>query len=402
MKRCLLSFFCIFALLGSNAYSQEKYSHWSLGLKGGVNRSEFSGGGVIGDAKYGFSLGAELEWTANPLWGLALDYEYIDYSCFDIDAHTNEFALLGSVNFANLLAKYRACGWQKLNAYGRIGAGLSFFGASTSGTTIVVPMGGALEYNVSKNLAFGIVGERRYHTSSVMGLGKKVQERAIIWSLMANVRIKFGSNHFRDMNMFDYENGIVVSERMKSDRNLSSLEQGIADNEYVNYQLKEQLNKANADLKKMSSELDKTKKDLDEATGKLLSYYKENPKEYYYSSPSEKITSIQAENIEFDFNSTSITSSSYDVLNDIANKMKDNPNLYLEILGHTDAAGGEEVNQKISIERADAVKDYIVRKGIDSKRITTQGMGSSKSIGDNATVEGSQKNRRVEFVFSNK
>ena len=69
----------------------------------------------------------------------------------------------------------------------------------------------------------------------------------------------------------------------------------------------------------------------------------------------------------------------------------------IEISGHTDKTGSEVINAKLSTDRARAVVEYLIQKGIDKSRLTYQGLGSTMPIADNATPEGRAKNRRVEF-----
>lgn len=77
--------------------------------------------------------------------------------------------------------------------------------------------------------------------------------------------------------------------------------------------------------------------------------------------------------------------------------MKLNPEVEIEISGHTDNVGGKDYNLRLSKRRADAIKDLLVFLGIESKRIKTTGYGFSKPIASNKTPEGRAKNRRVEF-----
>ena len=71
----------------------------------------------------------------------------------------------------------------------------------------------------------------------------------------------------------------------------------------------------------------------------------------------------------------------------------------LEIKGHTDNKGGESYNQKLSEDRANSVKTYLISKGIEASKITSSGFGLSKPIASNDTAEGRAKNRRVEFTI---
>ena len=85
-------------------------------------------------------------------------------------------------------------------------------------------------------------------------------------------------------------------------------------------------------------------------------------------------------------------------LDKIANFLIDHPTFKLIISGHTDSAGKEESNLKLSQARADAIKNYLSTKfQIDAKRITAIGYGSAKPIVEEITEENRQLNRRVEF-----
>ena len=99
--------------------------------------------------------------------------------------------------------------------------------------------------------------------------------------------------------------------------------------------------------------------------------------------------------IEFKYNSTELQPKSLPILDKVVELIKQNPNLHYEIQGHTDARGNEEYNIKLSAQRAEKVKEYLVGKGIDPSILSTKGYGSSKPIADNVTNEGRLKNRRV-------
>lgn len=394
MKRSVLFIFCAMFLC-SSVFSQEqkKYNHWSLGIKAGVERPEFSGDNLFkGDAFYGFTIGAELERTFTPLFGMILDYNFMKYDRTkdtDLDGSAHEISILGSVDFTNLLWKYRRGNWQKFHAFARLGAGVSLYDAVTDGSTLVIPVGGVLEYNVTDHLALGITGERRWHTSSTMGLGGHVQDKAVFWSIMGNVRVKFGKNHIRNERLADYEAPFMEDLYKYDDE---PLKKSISDNEAAVNNLKDQLNKANAEMNNLNNELNNTKKELEKCCKEAANNV----------SSTKEDNLIQVENIEFDLGSHVIKSSYNKELDRIAKVMENLPNLKVEIDGHADDTGSDEVNQILSLDRAKAVRNYIVERGIELNRITTVGMGKSKPIADNSTEEGRQKNRRVEFVFSSK
>jgi hypothetical protein len=77
--------------------------------------------------------------------------------------------------------------------------------------------------------------------------------------------------------------------------------------------------------------------------------------------------------------------------------MKTNPDIRIELSGHTDNRGDKSLNIKLSTERVKRVKSYLVSKGIAAKRIEGKGYGGSKPLDSNATEAGRKLNRRVEF-----
>lgn len=102
--------------------------------------------------------------------------------------------------------------------------------------------------------------------------------------------------------------------------------------------------------------------------------------------------------ILFDVNKSSIRAESMGTLNEIVELMNDHKDLQFRIEGHTDSDGDEEYNQKLSDERASAVKSMLVKLGIDSSRLDSKGFGESKPVDNNTTPEGKSNNRRVEFI----
>jgi OOP family OmpA-OmpF porin len=103
--------------------------------------------------------------------------------------------------------------------------------------------------------------------------------------------------------------------------------------------------------------------------------------------------------ILFDVNKAIIQSSSFPILQQLGDALKDNPTLKIKIIGHTDADGEATDNMILSEKRANAVKSYLVEKfKISGERMTTSGMGESQPVSDNTSNEGKAKNRRVEFI----
>ena len=106
---------------------------------------------------------------------------------------------------------------------------------------------------------------------------------------------------------------------------------------------------------------------------------------------------IVLEGIVFESGKSDIQAQSDSVLQLAYNTMKQNPEITIEIRGYTDNTGGKKKNLKLSQDRADAVKNYLVAKGITADRIATKGFGPDQPVASNKTKEGRQKNRRIEF-----
>jgi len=106
-------------------------------------------------------------------------------------------------------------------------------------------------------------------------------------------------------------------------------------------------------------------------------------------------------NIQFETNSSKLTKASTLIIDNVANIMKSTATPFkLNIAGHTDADGNDDLNQNLSQDRANSVKDYLVSKGISANLMTSAGYGESKPIATNETEEGKAKNRRVEFSIT--
>ena len=104
-------------------------------------------------------------------------------------------------------------------------------------------------------------------------------------------------------------------------------------------------------------------------------------------------------NVQFESKSFNLLPISLVELDKLLQVLQDNATLKLEIKGHTDNVGKTEDNIKLSTNRAKAVVDYLIGKGIAATRLTYKGLGATNPIADNNTEEGKFKNRRTEFVI---
>ena len=99
----------------------------------------------------------------------------------------------------------------------------------------------------------------------------------------------------------------------------------------------------------------------------------------------------------FDFDKSNVKPEAAAILDRLVAFMNENKASKTALAGFTDNIGTEAYNLKLSDRRVNSVRDYVVKKGVDSGRISGQGFGESKPIADNKTKEGRAKNRRVEI-----
>ena len=110
---------------------------------------------------------------------------------------------------------------------------------------------------------------------------------------------------------------------------------------------------------------------------------------------SEKVTF--AADAFFDFDKSVLKPEAKAKLDDLVAKTKAVALEVIIAVGHTDAVGADAYNQKLSVARSEAVKAYLVSKGIEKNRVYTEGKGEKQPVADNKTAEGRAKNRRVEI-----
>lgn len=103
--------------------------------------------------------------------------------------------------------------------------------------------------------------------------------------------------------------------------------------------------------------------------------------------------------IEFAAGKATISTASYPILDSVAAILLANPDLKVEIGGHTDNQGDDAANQTLSKDRADAVFEYLLSKGVPAKRLRTVGYGETQPVDTNMTEVGRSHNRRIEFVL---
>ncbi len=124
-----------------------------------------------------------------------------------------------------------------------------------------------------------------------------------------------------------------------------------------------------------------------------------NEKQIYLENPTIGKT-IELKDIFFESAKWDLLPLSFSALNDLVTILEMNPTWSIEIRGHTDNIGNKDVNLDLSMKRARAIYEYLINKGIASRRLNFKGFGESQPIASNTSEEGRTKNRRVEFIIT--
>ena len=103
--------------------------------------------------------------------------------------------------------------------------------------------------------------------------------------------------------------------------------------------------------------------------------------------------------VYFNLNSSQLLPTSYNDLKESVTILDENPDVYVEVVGHADDSGGKDYNLKLSIERAQSVKKFLMNQGVDETRIVTYGKGSTEPVSNNTSPDGRRQNRRVIIGF---
>jgi OOP family OmpA-OmpF porin len=122
----------------------------------------------------------------------------------------------------------------------------------------------------------------------------------------------------------------------------------------------------------------------------------ENKQVVIVTEADRKIVRDAIKNLEFDFGKATIRAKSYPSLNRVARLLTEK-NFSLRLAGHTDNVGSNDANMRLSKDRAESIKSYLVSQGANASRIEATGYGETQPIASNKTAKGRQANRRVEF-----
>ncbi|WKN43604.1 OmpA family protein [Tunicatimonas pelagia] len=149
--------------------------------------------------------------------------------------------------------------------------------------------------------------------------------------------------------------------------------------------------------------LDEETRALLEETQALLNEFKKANNDagdtYESGNTTEPEQTFEENTVYFNLNSSELLPVAYSDLKESVEVLQENPNLYVEVVGHADDSGGKDYNLKLSIERAQSVKKFLANQGVEERRIITYGKGSTQPVTTNSSPSGRKQNRRVVIGF---
>ena len=425
------------------------FTHWSLSLN--VGMSQFDGdvtqiyNHIFSASKVSWTIGLEAEYTWNPVWGLLLNFQYMPYQGTTSSAEwgKNEFkgnmyapSLMASINMFNLFSQYRkSAAW---NLYLNAGVGLIWYecintpvegsapgqktpqgigkNGSEYGTSISIPLGLNLEYNINKYLAVGLGAyyrvtnkdnfEGEAYTKGTMNDGQ--------FYVNANIRVKFQDEnkvggHMRNLSMREYRELVTGEKGLVQDidslkKRVKALEDTVSNNILPRIQKLEDYNAVTPDDDN-DGVANFRDREPNTPKGAFVNYWGESiPQEaigccdevkQVFSALGIDPSVNYDESVYYGFDKYKVDSKAKKNIEKVVAKLNADAELKVEIRGYCDYPGSNDYNLKLSQKRVEAVKAELIKAGIDESRITTQPQGKLPN-----PPKAEQKNRRCDFFFS--
>jgi OOP family OmpA-OmpF porin len=111
----------------------------------------------------------------------------------------------------------------------------------------------------------------------------------------------------------------------------------------------------------------------------------------------QRQTRVTLRGVNFELGKAVLLPISQDILEDVARSLVANPTVRVEVAGHTDSTGSSEVNERLSLARAESVKAFLIENGVAADRMEVRGYASTEPVATNKTASGRAQNRRVEL-----
>jgi len=408
------------------------YRTWSLGLHGGAmsGYSVFQGKGDWTDQNYKYGYGAYIKKQFLHSFGIQANFfrgqlagsGNRDASSTNINYKTNiDYAvdLSTVITLANINWRHEQ---GVIQPYLSVGGGYMGYRAatydaagktsspSTDATEFYIPLGAGLKFNVSRGVNIDLGYQVNFvnndkidgstygstfdkfqyaHIGLEFALGKSSKPQLATHNPVAAMRKEYTTKEVALQNQIDSER--AKNEALRNDLNNTN----------------NNLATTNANLAKFTTDtdMDGVPDFVDKCPGTPAGTKVDGSgcplqvtKTVYITEEDKKVVKDAIQNLEFDLGKATLRPTSFPSLDRVANLLI-SKNFSLKLAGHTDNTGTAELNMRLSKERAEAIKSYLVSKGANASRIEATGYGQDQPIATNKTAAGRQQNRRVEFTL---
>ncbi|WP_406826754.1 OmpA family protein [Pedobacter sp. KACC 23697] len=396
----------------STRFGEKSFRTWSVGVHGGIlSQNTFLGGGSVDAREFkSIGYGGFIKKQILPALGLQADFLRGDLKTANYVGNLEQKnsiqwsgALTAVLNIANFSLNTENA---VLIPYVKAGAGYMSSDSQIGSTEVFkdregwfIPTGVGFKFGVAKGINIDLGYDINFIKSSPT-VKNAYNESRFSYS---HVGLEFALGNKEESQLQNYS--AVADLRKQSAEESAELRRALSTAEQNAQRDREQYAKdlADDDNDGVANKFDKCpgtpSGTVVDGSGCPIKVQREIIKETkVITEEDRKVVRDAISNLEFDLGKSTIRSKSYATLNRVAGLLVDK-NFSLKLAGHTDNTGGRELNLRLSKDRAESVKAYLVSQGANASRIEATGYGPDQPIATNKTAAGRQQNRRVEFTL---
>lgn len=440
LKLRLVTLFIFVLILSTTKSQDYKKSYWSVTIDVGANQfdgdMEQAYNSLIPTARFKTSFGASIEYTLNPVWGIGLEYYYLPLSAaHNAESFTSTMHHINpylAVNMFNLLASDIKTKW---GLWATLGGGFGFYNSSyytnnilmgsiPDGKAFTVPVGAIIEYNISKSVALGAKIQYRSHNKDNLEANPNYNFSGVTndYISLGSVSLRWKINAINKSHTRNTNNNVFFSEefmlpareaKAKADslqmrvnhlqNEISALKPNLSKIAMLENRLNDIENKGIKPTISDNAPVTETPSLTNNNTNNKplpdFGYYNNSNqddadqdgvpdnRDKEPKTPENTAVDFWGRTLKgdaingfagifFDFNKTDLDDEANKAIKMVAEKLRSNPGLMVEIRGYADFIGNEEYNRNLSKRRADKVKNELVnRYEIEPIRIISNGKG---------------------------
>lgn len=397
----------------SGRFGKQNLRTWSVGAQAGIfSQNTFLGGGSVKAREFkSVGYGAFVKKQILPALGLQADFLRGEMKTLNT---TSTIEQKNSINWAGSLTAVLNIANFSLNTenavlipYVKAGAGYMSSDSQVGSTQVFqdregwyIPTGVGFKFGVSKGINIDLGYDINFIKSSPTVKSAYLENRYSY----SHVGVEFALGNKENSQLQNYS--AVADLRKQTAEESNELRRALSTAEENAARDRAQYAKdlADDDNDGVANKFDKCPRTASgtvvDGSGCPIKVQREIVKEtkVVVTEADRKVVRDAISNLEFDLGKSTIRSKSYATLNRVANLLVEK-NFSLKLAGHTDNTGGRELNLRLSKDRAESVKAYLVSQGANASRIEATGYGPDQPISTNKTAAGRQENRRVEFTL---